>query len=141
MLNLWLVKKVAKQFPPPFFVVAGSGIEKNTDPVSGMQKKHRSGIRYVNIPDPQHWGGPMLPVAEAGVPEERQVDALELGVAEVLSPPALDVLDPVDDDGTPQDVGQAQDVGLLQRRTRLARQAAHNGHILTIQRWNSWPSL
>ncbi len=67
----------------------------------------------------------MVPVAEAGVPEERQVDALELGVAEVLSPPALDVLDPVDDDGPPQHVGQAQDVGLLQRRPRLARQAAH----------------
>ncbi len=67
----------------------------------------------------------MVPVAEAGIPEERQVDALELGVAEVLAPPALNVLDPVDDDGPPQHVGQAQDVGLLQRRTRLARQAAH----------------
>ena len=66
-----------------------------------------------------------VPVAEAGVPEERQVDALELGVAEVLAAPALDVLDAVDNDGPPQDMGQAEDVGLLQGRPGLAGQAAH----------------
>jgi hypothetical protein len=107
-------KKSQTNFSPFFFVVVESGMEK------------KSGSR-INLPDPQHWGI-KVPVAEAGVPEERQVDALELGVAEVLSPPALDILDPVDDDGPPQHVGQAQDVGLLQRRTRLARQAAHRAH-------------
>ncbi len=95
-------------FPRPFLLLL-------LDPGSGMEKIW---IRNTHV-------GPMVPVAEAGVPEERQVDALELGVAEVLSPPALDVLDPVDDDGPPQDVGQAQDVRLLQRRPGLARQAAH----------------
>ena len=74
-----------------------------------------------------------LPVAEAGIPEERKVDALELGVAEVLPPPALHVLDPVHDDGPPQHVGQAQDVGLLQGRPGLARQAAiQSTHQLSV---------
>lgn len=33
-------------------------------------------------------------VAEAGVPQQRQVDTLELGEAEVLAAPRLDVLHP-----------------------------------------------
>ena len=38
--------------------------------------------------------GQGTPIAEAGVPQERQVDTFKLGQAEVLSSPGLDVLDP-----------------------------------------------
>ena len=38
--------------------------------------------------------GQGTPIAEAGVPQERQVDTFKLGQAEVLSPPGFDVLDP-----------------------------------------------
>ena len=33
------------------------------------------------------------PVTEARVPDQRQVDALKLGQAQVLPPPRLDILD------------------------------------------------
>lgn len=50
--------------------------------------------------------------------------------SQVLPPPALDELDPVDDDGPPQDVRQRKDVHLLQRRARLRRQAQQPGPVL-----------
>ena len=71
----------------------------------------------------------LWPVAKAGIPEEGQVDALKLGIAQVLAPPALDILDPVDNDGPAQDVGQAEDVRLLQGRPRLTRQAEKQTNI------------
>ena len=45
------------------------------------------------------------------------------GVSEVLPAPALDLLDAVDDDGPPEDVGEAEDVDLLEGGARLRRQA------------------
>ena len=45
------------------------------------------------------------------------------GVSEVLPAPALDLLDAVDDDGPPEDVGEAEDVDLLEGGARLRGQA------------------
>ena len=76
----------------------------------------------------------MVPVAEAGLPEEGQVYALELGEAEVLPAPGLDVLDAVHDDGPPQHVAQAEDVRLLQAGPRLTGQTDKTtGTLYTIQ--------
>ena len=40
----------------------------------------------------------------------------EPGVPQVLSPPALDVLDPVDHDGAAEDVRKAEDVKLKEKK-------------------------
>lgn len=55
---------------------------------------------------------------------------LKSGESEVVSPPALDVLDPVDDDRPPEDVGEDEDVELLEGGARLGGQVEQAGPVL-----------
>ena len=85
--------------------------------------------------------GQRTAVAEAGVPQQGQVDSLKLGQAQVLSSPGLDVFHteesynvrmlrgtagernlPVHNDWSPEHVGQTEDVQLLQTLPGLTGQ-------------------
>ena len=79
-------------------------------------------------------------VAEARVPDKREVDSLKLGQTQVLPPPRLDILDteirnwtsrcrcreglwrhePINYDRSPENMSQTEHVELLQTLTRLA---------------------
>jgi hypothetical protein len=68
--------------------------------------------------------------AEALLPQQGQVDSLESGVAQGLPAEALHVLHAVHDYGAAEDVGQGEDVQLLQAGSGLARQREEAGPVL-----------
>ena len=69
-------------------------------------------------------------VAEGGVPQQRQVDALEARVAQRLAAEALDEFDAVDDDWPPQHVRQREHVQLLEAGARLRSQRQQRRPVL-----------
>ena len=54
-----------------------------------------------------------LPVAKGAIPEERKVNPLKLGKTQVLPPPGLDILHPVNTNWTSQDMSKAENMELL----------------------------
>ena len=54
-----------------------------------------------------------LPVAKGAIPEERKVNPLKLGKAQVLPTPGLDILHPVNTNWPTQDMSKAEDMKLF----------------------------